>query len=59
MISSQMQGPGPLQSMLVQVCVQYNWKAVALEVGEVTSVPHQLEWTRLFCPMVINSLRLI
>ncbi|WMV37095.1 hypothetical protein MTR67_030480, partial [Solanum verrucosum] len=46
MISSQMQGPGPLQSMFVQDNMLYSWQAVALEVGEVVSVPHQSEWTR-------------
>ena len=35
------------------------WQDVASEVGEVVSVPHQSEWTRLFCPTVNNSLWLI
>ncbi|WMV31074.1 hypothetical protein MTR67_024459 [Solanum verrucosum] len=54
MISSQMQGPGPLQSLLVQAYVLYNWKVVASEFGEVVSVPHQSEWTRLFVQRLIT-----
>ncbi|WMV49873.1 hypothetical protein MTR67_043258 [Solanum verrucosum] len=53
MISSQMQGPGPLQSVLVQVHVKYRWKAIASEVGEVVRVPYQSEWTRLFVQRLI------
>jgi len=34
MICSQVQGPGPLQSMLVQDHMLYNWKAVTSVVGE-------------------------
>ncbi|WMV57788.1 hypothetical protein MTR67_051173 [Solanum verrucosum] len=53
MISSQMQGPGPLQSTLVKVYMLYSWKVVTLEVGEVVTVPHQSVWTRLFVQRLI------
>ncbi|WMV57440.1 hypothetical protein MTR67_050825 [Solanum verrucosum] len=47
MISLQVQGPGPLQSMLVQDHMLYNGQAVASEFGEVVNVPHQSQRTRL------------
>ncbi|WMV14802.1 hypothetical protein MTR67_008187 [Solanum verrucosum] len=40
MISSLLQGPGPLHSMLVQDHMLYSWQTVASEFGEVVSVPH-------------------
>ncbi|WMV08055.1 hypothetical protein MTR67_001440 [Solanum verrucosum] len=54
MISSQTQGPGLLQSVFVQVYVLYSWKDVTSKVGEVASVPHQSEWTRLFVQQSIT-----
>ncbi|XP_049397481.1 receptor-like protein 9DC3 [Solanum stenotomum] len=48
------QGPGPLQSGLVQGNVLYSWKAVLSVVGEVVSVLNQSERTRIRFTLVRN-----
>ncbi|WMV10124.1 hypothetical protein MTR67_003509 [Solanum verrucosum] len=54
MISSQVQGLGPLQSMFIQDHMLYSWKLSASEVGEVVRVLHQPEGTKLFVQWVLT-----